>query len=76
MKQMNCNFINIRMKDKSNININDSKIFGLFKLSVGNNITNLNYNKNKKESSNQNLEIIYNKKYVQKNIGKMIYKKN
>ena len=33
----------------------------------------MKYNQNKKESSNQNLEIIYYKKYIQKNVGEMIY---
>ena len=72
---MNCNFINVRMKDKSDININENKILEVFKLSVENKITNLNYNKNKKESLNQNLGISYYKKFIQKNFGKMIYSK-
>jgi len=70
---MKCNFINISLKDKNNINLND-KILELFKLSIGNSITNMIYNKKKKEDLNQNLEIIYYKKYMKKNIGKMIYK--
>ena len=69
---MQHNFIYIKLKDKSNNNLN--KILTLFKLSVGNNIINLNYNKKKKESLNQNLEINYYKNYIKKNIGKMIYK--
>ena len=64
---MNC--IHIKLKDKSNINLNKNKIHELFKLSAGNNII----NKNKKESSNKNFEIYYYKKYIKKNIGKMIY---
>ena len=63
------------MKDKNNIIINKNKILELFKLSVGNKITILNYNNNKKESSNQNLKISYYKKFIRKNIGKMIYTK-
>ena len=42
---MKCNFIYIKLKDKNNINKN----LELFRLSFGNNITNLNYNKNKNE---------------------------
>ena len=72
---MKCNFIHVMMKDKSNININDIKILELFKLSVGNKINALYYNKNKKKSSNQNLKINYYKKTIQKNFAKMIYKK-
>jgi len=68
---MKCNFIYIKLKDKNNTTLNNNKILNLFKLSVGNNIINLNYNKNKKESSNQ--EINYCKKYIKKDIGKMIY---
>ena len=68
---MKCNFIYIKLKAKNIINLNNNKILNLFKLSVGNNIINLNYNKNKKESSNQ--EIIYYKRYIKKDIGKMIY---
>jgi len=45
--------IHIKCKNKNNIHFN--QILELFKLSVGNNIINLNYNKNK--SLNQNLEI-------------------
>ena len=65
-------FIHIKFKDKSNIYIKNNE---LFKLSVGNNIINLNYNINKEESSNQNIKIIYDKNFIKKNIGKMIYKK-
>ena len=70
---MECNYIHVRLKDKSNINLNKHKILELFKLSIGNNVINLNYNKNKEESSNQNIQIIYSQKYFKKNIGKMIY---
>ena len=43
---MENNFIHIKLKDKSN---NKSKeILKLFKLSLGNNVINLNYNRNKK----------------------------
>ena len=73
---MKCNFILIKLRDKSNINFNNNKILQLFQLSVGNNIINLNYNKIKKESSNKNLGIIYFKKYIKKNIGKMLYNNN
>ena len=66
---MKCNFIHIKFKDKNNINRN--KNLEIVKLSFGNNINNLNFNK--KEYSNQNLEIIYNKIYHKKNIGKMKY---
>ena len=64
------------MKSKNNTNINDNKIPELLKLSVGNNITNISYNNNKQESSNQNFGIIYYEKSIQKNIVKMIYKIN
>jgi len=72
---MKCKFIHIRIKSKSKINISNSKILELLKLSVGNKITNLNNNNNEKESSKHNLENIFYKKVVQKNITKMIYKK-
>ena len=64
--------IYIKLRDKNEVNIN--RIYELFKLSVENNIFNLSYNKNIKENSNHNLEISYDKKYIKKNIGKMIYK--
>ena len=65
---MKCNFIHIKLKGKSNIN---KKInLELLKLSFENNITNLNYNKNKKEYSNQNLEINYNKIFHKKILEK------
>ena len=72
---MKCKFIHVRIKDKRNINITDIKILELFKLSVGNKIKALYYNKNKKESSNQNLKINYYKKTILKNFAKMLYKK-
>ena len=66
---MNFNFIHLKFKNKNNIHSNKNKSFELLKLSVGNNII----NKNKKESSNKNLDIIYYKEYTKKNVGKMIY---
>jgi len=66
---MNSNSIHIKLKDKKNINLKKNNILELFKLSAGNNII----NKEKKNSSNQNLEIIYYKKYIKKDVGKMIY---
>ena len=71
---MKYNLIHARMKDKKNINKNFNKKLELFKLSIGNKTTNLYTHK--KETSNQNIEIIFYKKYSKKNIGKMIYKKN
>ena len=70
---MKCNFIHIKKKDKKDINLNDNKTLQLFKLSFGNSITNLNYIENKKKYSSQNLVINHYKKYLKKNIGKMIY---
>ena len=67
---MECKYIHIRLKDKNNINLNKNKILELFKLSIGNNIINLNYDK---KSSNQNIQIIYYQKYIKKNVGKMRY---
>ena len=55
---MKCNFIHIKLKDKDNISLNNNKIIELFKLSIGNNKIDFNYNKSKKESSNKNLVII------------------
>ena len=57
---MKCKFNHIKLNDKSNINL--KKALELYKYSVGNKIINLDYNKNEKESSNKNLEIIYYKK--------------
>ena len=68
---MECNYIHIRIKGKANINLNKNKILELFKLSIGNNrniITKLNYSKNKKESLNKNIQIVYYQKYIKKNI--------
>ena len=69
---MKCNFIHIKLKDQNNLTLNYSKILEIFKLSFGNDIIDLNYIQNK--NSNNNLQIIYYKKYIKKNIGKMIYK--
>ena len=74
IKKMKSNFIYFKIKDKTNINLNNNKILELFKLSAGNNIYIKDYNQNKNESSNKNLEISYYKKYIKSNIGKMIYK--
>jgi len=69
---MKCTFIRVKMKDKRIININD---YTILELSIGNKKNTLNYNKYKKEFSSQNLDINIYKKYIKKNIGKMIYKK-
>ena len=71
---MKCNFIHIKLKYKNNIN--KIKDLELFKLCFGKNITELNYNRNKKEYSKQNLEIIWNKIFHKKNIGKMKYERD
>jgi len=71
---MKCNFIHVKLKDKNNINLNNKKFQEIFKLSIGNNIKYFNYKKNKEEISNKNIEIIYFKRFIKKNIGKMIYK--
>ena len=63
---MKFNCFYIRLKDKMNINLNKNKITQLFKLSFGNNKIYLNYNKNKKESSNKKFEIIYYKRKKRK----------
>jgi len=70
---MKHNCIHIKLKDKNNIDIdlNNNKIFELFKLSAGNNLINLIYNK--KQSSNKDIEINYYNKYKNVNIGKIIY---
>ena len=70
---MKCNFIFVKLKDKNNINLNNKKFQEILKLSIGNNIKYFNYKKNKKEISNKNIEIIYYKRFIKKNIGKMIY---
>jgi len=46
---MNHNFIHIKLKDKSNIILNNNKFLELLKLSIGNNKINLNYNNNWKK---------------------------
>ena len=73
---MKYNLIHTKLKDKSNINLNNYKILELFKLSAGNKIYNLDYNIIKKESLNKILEISYYKKFIKENIGKMLYKNN
>jgi len=65
---MRCNFINIKVKD------NSKKTLELFKLSIENIVKCLYYNNDKLNSLNKNLKIIYFKKYLKQNIGKMIYK--
>ena len=70
---MKINYIHIKLKDINNNNLNENKILELFKLSIGNNIINLNSKKNKSKSSNQNIQIIYYQKYIKKNVGKMRY---
>ena len=67
---MKCNFIKTKIKDKN------KNLLELYKLSLGNNVNSLYYNKNKIENSKQSLEIIYYKRYIKKNIGKMKYKAN
>ena len=67
---MKYNFICVKIKDKANINLNKSKIQEIFSLSIRNNIINFNYNKNKKEFSNQNFEIIFYKIFIQKILEK------
>jgi len=67
---MKCNFIDIKVKNKN------QNIFELFKLSIGNKDSSLYYNKNKEEYCNQNIKIIYYKKFMKKNIGKMKYEIN
>ena len=56
----------VKIRDKNN---KYDKILELLKLSNGNNITNLNYNKNKIKYPNQSSEIFvsYDKKYIKKN---------
>ena len=71
---MKCNFISIKLKDKNNIGLNNNINLELIKLSIGNNMFYLNYDKNKKENSKKNLKIIYYKKYIKSNIGNMLYK--
>ena len=71
---MKCNFIHVKLKDKNNIKLNNKKFQEIFKLSIGNNIKYFNYKNNKEEISNKNIEINYFKRFIKKNIGKMIYK--
>ena len=52
---MKYNLFKVKIRDK---NDKYNEIFELLKLSVGNNITDLNYNKNKIKSPNQSFEII------------------
>jgi len=68
---MECNFICVKIRDKNNIIFKQSKIQEIFKLSIGNNIINFNYNTKKGK-----LMFNYYKKFIKKNIGKMIYKTN
>ena len=60
--------IHVKLRDKNEVNL--SRIYELFKLSVENNIFNLSYNRNIKENSNHNLEL-----FVIKNILKRILEK-
>ena len=71
---MKCNFVCVKIKDKNNLN--NGKIQEIFNLSIENKRIYLNYNKNKKDYSKQNMKIIYYKKFIKKNIGQMIYKTN
>jgi len=73
---MKFNCFLIKLNDKININLNKNKIIQLFKLSFGNNIIYLNYNKKKNESSNKVKKIFYYKRKKENNIGKMIYSNN
>jgi len=63
---MDC--ILIKLKESNNINLNINNVLAIFKISIGN-----NPNYKKKIFSNQHLEIIYNKNYNKRNMGKMIY---
>ena len=67
---MKCNFICVKLKDKNNINLNNRKIHEIFKLSIGNNIINLNIIKIKK-----NFLIKIKKLFIIKNILKKILEK-
>jgi len=69
---MKFNLIHIKLRDKNKVNLN--RILELFNLSAENRAFNLNYPLNIKEYLNHNLEISYDKKYIKKNIGKMIYR--
>ena len=56
---MKCNFIHMKLKDMSKLNLNNNKVLELFKLSIGNNIIKLNYSfiMNKKAHIKKILEI-------------------
>jgi len=69
---MKFNLIHIKLRDKNKVNLN--RIIELFNLSTENKVFNLNYPVNIKEYLNHNLEINYDKEYIKKNIGKMIYR--
>ena len=66
---MKNNLFKIKIRDK---NDKYNEIFELLKLSVGNNITELNYNKDKIKSLNKSLEIIasYDKKKLKRMLEK------
>ena len=68
---MKCNCVQIKLKTKNNIPLNNNKILELSKLSFGNKI-NLNY---KKQESSHYLDINNYKIYMKKNIVKMKYRK-
>ena len=72
---MESNFFLIKIKDKNYIKFNNNEILDIFKISLGNNKINLQYNKSKIQFLNKNFEIIYNKQYIERNIGKMKYRK-
>ena len=72
---MESNSFLIKNIDKNYINLNNNQILEIFKISLGNNKINLQYNNNKNQSLNQNFEIIYNKQFIESNIGKMKYRK-
>jgi len=61
---MKYNFFNIKVEDKN------KKTLELFKLSLGNDVNSIYYNKNKKKFSNKKLEVTFYKKFIKKNMGK------
>jgi len=67
------NFIHLKLIDKNNINQNNKELFGLLKISMGNDVHYLGY---KKKYSNLNFIISYYKIFIKKNIGKMKYTTN
>ena len=67
---MKYNCIQIKIKTKNNITLNNNKFIELFKLSFGKK-TNLIYNK---KESYPYLDIINHEIYIEKNIGKLEYK--